>query len=105
MRIVMQTNHRTCQQACIAMLGDVSLEAVIAFVGDRELGTEERWRAFDHFGIPYPKGEEGYVVGVVENPLVKLMREHPWRGMDPDWPWTRHIWKAVPIGDGKGPKL
>lgn len=125
MKIVRQSNHETCQQACIAMLGGVELEEVIRLVGDRALATNERREAFAHFGIRYPEGEIGSVVGIVETPLVKLMREHkylycgvsdwkdpswghavviydshiydPWRGIDPEWPWTRHIWKAMMV--------
>ena len=125
MKIIRQTNHDTCQQACIAMLAGVEIETVIALIGDRALGTNERRKAFDRFEIAYPDGENGSVVGIVENPLVKLMREHrtlfcsvsdwkdpgwghavviyekhlydPWRGIDPDWPWTRHIWKAMEV--------
>lgn len=128
MRLVRQTNHESCQQACIAMLAGVELETVIALVGDKALGTTERRTAFDHFGITYPEGEAGAPISIVETPLIKLMRDHkallcsvadwkdpnwghavviydmhiydPWRGIDPEWPWTRHVWKAMPI---KGP--
>jgi hypothetical protein len=131
MKIVLQTNHETCQHACIAMLAGVSIEAVIELVGDRALDATARRRAFDHFGITYPAGEAGSVVGIVETPLVKLMRDHrtllcsvadwkdpswghavliydqhlydPWRGIDPEWPWTRHVWKAMQI-DGPATK-
>lgn len=108
------------------MLGNVEMRSVIALVGDKELDTGARHRAMDHFKIPYPEGEQGFVVGILNNPLVRLMREYefllcnvadwknpnwghavviwdghlydPWRGIDPNWPWTRHVWKAVPIG-------
>lgn len=123
MRIVLQNNHETCQQACIAMLAGVELEAVVALVGDRALGTAERRKAFAHFGITYPEGESSGAISIVETPLIKLLRDHrtlwcsvadwknpdwghavlaydrhlydPWRGIDPDWPWTRHVWKAM----------
>ena len=125
MRLVRQDNHETCQQACIAMLAGVTLDQVVQIVGDHALGMDERRKAFEHFGIAYPQGESGFVVGQVENPLVRLIRDHrllwcsvacvrdgsyghavliydrhmydPWRGIDQDWPWTRHIWKAMPI--------
>lgn len=125
MKLVRQNNHETCQQACIAMLGNVELEDVVRLVGDRALGTNERRQAFDHFRIKYPEGESGFVISIVETPLIRLMRDHkyllcsvadwkdpswghavvihdmhiydPWRGIDPEWPWTRHVWKATPM--------
>lgn len=130
MRLVRQDNHETCQQACIAMLGGVTLDDVVAFVGHKALGMEQRRAAFNRFRIQYPEAEEGFVVGQVENPLARLIRDHrlmwcnvscakngswghavliydghlydPWRGIDPEWPWSRHIWKAMPITAAPG---
>lgn len=130
MRLVRQNNHETCQQACIAMLAGVEVEEVIKVIGDRALGMKERRTAFDHFNIVYPDKESGFVVGQTENPLPKLMRDHrmlwcnvadakdpnwghavliydrhiydPWRGIDPEWPWSRHIWKAMPVVSAPG---
>lgn len=125
MLMVRQNNHETCQQACIAMLAGVRLRDVCALVGDRALGTAERRAALDHFGIKYPEGEAAHVINEIDGQLSKFMREHPllwgdvndwknpdwghavviwrghlydpWRGIDPDWPWTRHIWKVWPV--------
>lgn len=130
MRLVRQDNHETCQQACIAMLAGVTLDDVVRFAGDKALGTMERRAAFDQFRITYPESEAGFVVGQIEHPLARVIRDHrlllcsvadakngswghavliydqhlycPWRGIDPEWPWTRHIWKAMPITAAPG---
>jgi hypothetical protein len=122
---VKQTNHETCQQACIAMLAGVVIKSVIERVGDRALDLTTRRQAFEHFGITYPESERGFLINAAERNLVQLVKEHrtlwctvadwkdesyghavlvydghlydPWRGIDPSWPWSRHIWKAMPV--------
>ncbi len=112
------------------MLAGVRFEEVIGLVGDHALGADARRKAFDHFGIKYPENEGGFVVSQAEHPIAKLFRDHkvllcsvadskdgtyghavvvydghlydPWRGIDPQWPWTRHIWKAMPIESAPG---
>lgn len=125
MRLVKQDNHETCQQACIAMLAGIALDDVVQLVGDRALATSDRRRAFDHFRIKYPEDEAGWPVDSIEKTLPFFMRAHrtlwcqvldardpawghavllharhlydPWRGIDPSWPWSRWIWKVMPI--------
>jgi hypothetical protein len=123
--LVRQLNHETCQQACVAMLAGVTIEEVIGFIGDKALGTAERHKCHERFGIGRPSGASWHMVDAVEHTLAKWVKAYrvlegsvlctrdpsyahavllvdghlydPWRGIDPEWPWSRFIWKVQQV--------
>jgi hypothetical protein len=128
MKLVLQHPHGSaCQQACIAMLADRTIEQVIADAGtDGKIDITIRSRLYRLYGLTIP--DESFAIAPFEtNPrsLTWLMQNHttllcslydwkdihyahaiiihngdlydPWHGMNPTWPWHRVIGQATPI--------
>ena len=127
MKLVLQHPYpNACALACLAMLADVTLDAVIKANGgsSERPPYETRNRLFTHFGIALPK--EGYLIeSFGDQTVAALMKKHstmlcsvysyidgnfghyvvlhegqlydPWDGMNPAWPWHRHIGQVQAI--------
>jgi len=125
MKLVLQGQYQTaCQQACLAMLADISIEDIIALVGPKRMDQAEHDKVFEKYGVSRADRCTN-VMGIGLDSLVGLRKRDPtlmlslydcmdanyghavllhegnlydpYLGMNPSWSWSRHIALAFQI--------
>lgn len=129
MNLVLQGQYtNACQQACCAMLANVSIEEIIALVGPERMGKTEHDKVFEKYGVSRADTCTN-VEGIGLNSLVGLRKRNstlmlsvydtmdanyahavllhegnlydPYLGINPHWPWSRVIALAFHVREAE----